>query len=370
MGILGRLYRGETDIDFVGARKRFYIASAIILVICFASMGFKGFSWGIEFAGGNSFVFSKPAGSSIEQVEELFEEHEVEVATAQEAGRGGETRYVIKTAEINKDTTSELTKAIAARFDMPEKDITANTVSSSWGDQVTKQALIGLAVFLVLVSVYIAIRYERNMAMAAIAALGHDLIITAGVYSLVGFEVTPSTVVGLLTILGFSLYDTVVVFDKVEENTKGLLTSRTQSYGEAANLAVNQTLMRSINTTVISLLPVGGLLFVGAGMLGVGTLKDLALVLFVGLAAGAYSSLFLATPILVDLVERQPKWRALREKVQLKRAEKVADLTGKPDTVEDSSSSGFQESDDELATVGGGRRKGRHGRAPARKRGR
>jgi preprotein translocase subunit SecF len=170
------------------------------------------------------------------------------------------------------------------------------------------------------VFLYVTIRYEWKMAVAALAALGHDLIIAAGIYSLVGFELTPSTVVGLLTILGFSLYDTVVVFDKVNENVHDIRATARMTYGEAANLAVNQTLMRSINTSLISLLPVAGLLFIGVGLLGVGTIKDLALILFVGLAVGAYSSLFLATPIVVDLKEIEPEYRALTKRVMAKRA--------------------------------------------------
>src|SRR5438128_7359989 len=167
------------------------------------------------------------------------------------------------------------------------------------------------------------------MAIAAIVALLHDIVVTAGVYALIGFEVTPSTVIGLLTILGFSLYDTVVVFDKVDENTKDLTKSARSTYGEAANLAVNQTLMRSINTSVIALLPVAGLLFVGAGLLGVGTLKDLALVLFVGLAAGTYSSIFLATPIVADLKEREPEQIALRKRVLARRASAARQQQGR-----------------------------------------
>ena len=175
-------------------------------------------------------------------------------------------------------------------------------------------------IFLIAVCIFIAIRFEWKMAVGAIAALFHDLLLTAGIYSIVGFEVTPSTIVGLLTILGFSLYDTVVVFDKVDENTRGILGGSRITYSEAANLAVNQTLMRSINTSLIALLPVAGLLFVGAGLLGVGTIKDLALVLFVGLASGAYSSIFLATPIVCELKEREPKYKALAKRVAQRRA--------------------------------------------------
>ena len=192
------------------------------------------------------------------------------------------------------------------------------------GPRHTVKAIEGLIVFLIVVSIYIAIRYQWRMSAAGILALLHDLVVAAGIYSIVGFEVTPSTVVGLLTILGFSLYDTVVVFDKVAENTKDITAGSRMTYSEAANLAVNQTLMRSINTSLIALLPVAGLLFVGAGILGVGTIKDLALILFVGLASGAYSSLFLATPVVVDLTEREPQYKALTKRVVAKRSSEVA----------------------------------------------
>jgi preprotein translocase subunit SecF len=193
-------------------------------------------------------------------------------------------------------------------------------VSSSWGSDITRKAVEGLLIFLVAVTVYISLRFQWRMAVAALVALLHDLIVAAGVYSIVGFEVTPSTVVGLLTILGFSLYDTVVVYDKVTENTKDITAGSRTTYSEAANRAVNQTLMRSINTSLIALLPVAGLLFIGSLVLGVGTIKDLALILFVGLASGAYSSLFLATPIVCDLAERQPQYIALARRVAVKRA--------------------------------------------------
>ncbi|TQS41602.1 protein translocase subunit SecF [Cryptosporangium phraense] len=320
MGLAGRLYRGETNFDFIGSRKRWYIASVVIGLICIGAIVFRGFNWGIEFSGGTSFVFKPPTNVTLEQVSETVDGAGVEVQTAQEAGRGGDVKYVLKTESLSVTQTSAVKSALSERYDIAQNEITDNQVSSSWGGQVTDKALIALLVFLVLVAAYLAIRFEARMAIAALLALLHDLLLTAGVYSIVGFEVTPSTIVGLLTILGFSLYDTVVVFDKVSEDTRGILGGSRIDYAEAANNAVNETLMRSINTSLISLLPVGGLLFVGAGLLGVGTLKDLALVLFVGLAAGAYSSLFLATPWLVDMKEREPRYRALRDRVAARRA--------------------------------------------------
>jgi preprotein translocase subunit SecF len=184
----------------------------------------------------------------------------------------------------------------------------------------SKKAFTGLAVFLIAIVLYLSITFEWRMAIAALVALFHDVFITVGIYSLIGFEVTPATVIGVLTILGYSLYDTVVVFDKVKENTRGLAGGSRMTYSDAANLAVNQTLVRSINTSIVGLLPVAGLLFVGAYVLGAGTLKDLALALFVGIAVGTYSSIFVATPVLAELKEREPSMRALRNRVEARRA--------------------------------------------------
>ncbi|NUS71775.1 MAG: protein translocase subunit SecF [Corynebacteriales bacterium] len=381
MGLMRRLYRGETNIDFIGTRKRWYIASVIIALVCIGSMAFRGFEWGIEFAGGTQFVFDKPSSISLDEAEKLVEDGGAEVQSAQVAGQGGDQRFIIKTADLADGTADSIKNSLADETGLKANEITVNSVSSSWGEQVTKQGLIALAAFLVLVSIYIAIRFEQKMAIAAIGALLHDLLLTAGAYSLIGFEVTPSTVIGLLTILGFSLYDTVVVFDKVDENTKGLLNSSKSTYAEAANLAVNQSLMRAINTSLISLLPVGALLFVGAGLLGVGTLKDLALVLFVGLAAGAYSSLFLATPWLVDLKEREPRYKALRKRVLARRAQRAedAEVSEADEDAEEGEFAGVggRSRDAEKAardraseTSDGGARRGKHGRTGSRKRGR
>jgi preprotein translocase subunit SecF len=233
---------------------------------------------------------------------------------------GGATQLRVETEPLSPAETTRVENALGKRFGVDPLKIDSRTVGASWGKQVTKKALEGLIVFLIAVMIYIALRFEPKMAAAAIIALIHDLILAAGVYSITGFVVTPSTVIALLTVLGYSLYDTIVVFDKVEENTKGLEKQNKQTYSEAAELAVNQTFMRSINTSLIALLPVSGLLFVGALLLGAGTLKDLALALFVGLAAGAYSSLFLATPLLADLKEREPRFQALHQRVIDRRA--------------------------------------------------
>ncbi|MBA3524107.1 MAG: protein translocase subunit SecF, partial [Geodermatophilaceae bacterium] len=311
-----RLYRGDLNINFVGRAKLWYKISAVLLLVCIVSMVFRGFNFGIEFEGGDSFQFPG-SQQQLDQVQADVEAAGVQVGSAQVVGTD---QILLRTPELDNDTSTRVAGIIGEAVGIDASDVSNSSVSPRWGSDITSKALQSLVVFLVLVSAFIALRFQPKMAVAALAALVNDLIVAAGLYSLVGFEVTPSTVIGLLTILGFSLYDTVVVFDKVDENTRGILGGSRTTYSEAANLAVNQTLMRSINTTLIALLPVAGLLFVGAGLLGAGTLKDLALVLFVGLATGAYSSIFLATPILCDLKEREPAHIALTKRVQARRA--------------------------------------------------
>jgi preprotein translocase subunit SecF len=323
MSLGHKLYRGEAGLDFVGRRKVIYLVAAVCVALSLLSFGLKGFNFGIEFSGGNSFQVPKQPGVTLADTRKAMEDTGTEVVSTQEIG-GGDPNYLIRTEGLSQTRSEEVKSEIAAKLGISVATISDDRVSASWGGQITRKALIGLIVFLILVSIYLAVRYEWRMAIGAMVALVHDLVITAGIYSLVGFEVTPSTVIGLLTILGFSLYDTVVVFDKVAENAKGILGGTRYTYSGAANLAVNQSLMRSINTSIIAMLPVAGLLFIGAGLLGAGTLKDLGLVLFVGMAAGAYSSIFLATPIVADLKEREPRYRALRARVLAKRQSEAA----------------------------------------------
>jgi preprotein translocase subunit SecF len=320
-----RLYNGEAGIDVVGKSRLIYKITAVVLLVSIAAMVFRGFNFGIDFEGGNSFRLPGTE-AQLSEVREAAEDAGAEVATAQVVG--GNT-LLLRTEGLDNEAERAVVDAVADAAGIAPDQVSPESVSAEWGQDITQQALIALVVFLVAVVLFLALRFEPKMAIGAMAALVHDIIVTAGVYALVGFEVTPSTVIGFLTILGFSLYDTVVVFDKVDENTKGLAGSARMTYGEAANLAVNQTLMRSINTSVIALLPVAGLLFVGAGVLGVGTLKDLALVLFVGLAAGTYSSIVLATPIVADLKEREPEMRALHKRVLARRASAARSATSR-----------------------------------------
>ena len=311
-----RLYNGEVGLDVVGHSKLIYRVTAVVVVLCLASIIFRGFNFGIDFEGGNSFRLPG-SNEQLADVRAAAEDAGADVATAQVVG--GDT-LLLRTGQLDTDGERAVRDAVADAAGIDPEQVSPEAVSADWGNDITDQALIALVVFLVAVVAFLALRFQPKMAIGAMAALLHDIIVTAGVYSLIGFEVTPSTVIGFLTILGFSLYDTVVVFDKVDENTKDLERGARMTWSEAANLAVNQTLMRSINTSIIALLPVAGLLFVGAGLLGVGTLKDLALVLFVGLAVGTYSSIFLATPIVADLKEREPEQIALRRRVMARRA--------------------------------------------------
>ncbi|MFI2232328.1 protein translocase subunit SecF [Nocardia testacea] len=331
---LNRLYTGTGVLDVVGNRRRWYLITAGIVLVCLVSMAVRGFTFGIDFVGGSRIQL--PAGDvTTEQVETVYSDTiGSPPESVQTVGTGDGKTILIRSETLDAQQLGALQTALFDEF-QPRDDtgnpsrnaISASDVSETWGGQITRQALIALAVFLVLVSVYIAIRYERDMALAALAALVFDLLVTAGVYSLVGFEVTPAMVIGMLTILGFSLYDSVVVFDKVEENTRGVLHTSRRTYGEQANLAINQTLMRSINTTLIGALPIIGLMVIAVWMLGVGTLQDLALVQLVGTLVGAYSSIFFATPLLVSIKERWGPVAAHTKKVHARRA---AQASGRP----------------------------------------
>jgi preprotein translocase subunit SecF len=341
-GMLGRLYSGTGAFDVVGRRRIWYSLSGLLIVVCLASILLRGFNLGIDFEGGTRVQFpTQGAGGVIttQQAERVFTEavgHPPE--SVQTVGAGAAASILIRSAALDTRTSFVLKRALFDQLRPLGKDgrpseqaISDSAVSATWGGEISRQALIALVVFLCLVSVFLAVYFEIRMALAALVALVHDVLVTAGIYSLVGFEVTPASVIGLLTILGFSLYDTVVVFDKVQENTRGLLGLTRRTYAEAANLAVNQTLMRSINTSLIAVLPVLSLLVIGVGLLGVGTLKDLALVQMVGIMVGAMSSILLATPLVVDFTMRRPAYQQQAERVALRRQKLARKSTVSPD---------------------------------------
>ncbi|MEJ3654805.1 protein translocase subunit SecF [Actinomycetes bacterium KLBMP 9759] len=348
-GVFSRLYTGTGAFDVVGRRKIWYIGFGVLVLVCVASIVFRGFNLGIDFKGGTQIQFpaaTAGAPAEVETVRGVVERTVGEAESVQSAGTGTSASVVIRTNALTPAQLVAVKQALFDTFQPRGPDgapslaaISDSAVSGSWGGQITQQALIALAVFLVLVTLFLVFYFEPPMAIAALVALLHDVVVTMGVYSIVGLEVTPSTVIGLLTILGFSLYDTVVVFDKVKENTRGLLGLTRRTYSEAANLALNQTLMRSINTSLFAVLPVVGLMVIGVGLLGVGTLADLALVQMVGIIAGALSSIFLATPVLVELKMRDPRFQQQAARVALRRRKSAAAAAGEqlddPDLTDD-----------------------------------
>ena len=318
-----RLYSGEVSYDFVGRRRRWYAISGAIVLLALIGLFGRGLNLGIEFKGGSEFTIPNTT-ASVEQVRASVEKAGV---TDPIVTQVGQSTIRVQTPALTPDQSVQVTAQIAKDTGVKQGDIGVQLVGPSWGSEITKRALQGLIVFLILVAIFLSAYFEWRLAIAALVALIHDLVITIGIYALTGFEVTPATVIGVLTILGFSLYDTVVVFDKVRENTRGITSGNRATYSEAANLALNQTLVRSINTSVVALLPVTAILVIGVGFLGAGTLKDLALALFIGTAAGTYSSIFIATPVACQLQERRPEMKALATRVAARRS--GADSRGK-----------------------------------------
>ena len=311
-GLGNRLYSGETSFNIIGNRKRWYSISAVFVLISIGALAIQGLHLGIEFKGGSSYTVNK-AGISVEEARATVEA--TGIAGELIVQKIGDSKIRIQTGTLTSAESTAIENALVAKFSVAIEDIDTQIVGPSWGKEITKKALYGLIAFLLAVMLFLAMTFEPKMAIAAIVAVVHDVLITVGIYAVVGFDVTPATVIGFLTILGYSLYDTVIVFDKVRENTKSIAASGKSTYSEAANLAVNQTIVRSANTSIIALLPVASILFVGAGLLGAGTLKDLSLALFIGLAVGTYSSIFIAPPFLAALREKEPAMIALAKRV-------------------------------------------------------
>ena len=311
-GIGSRLYSGETSFDIVGKAKRWYLVSAVLIVVSIATLAIQGMQLGIEFKGGSAYTFTSTTATT-EQVRSSVVasgfDGELKVQKL------GEDKIRLQTGSLETTESDAIQCVISADFSIPLEEIDTQIIGPSWGAEITKKALYGLVAFLIVIMIFLAMTFNAKMAISAIIAVVHDVLITVGIYALVGFDVTPASVIGFLTILGYSLYDTVVVFDKVNENTKGLAASNKQTFTQATNLAVNQTIVRSINTTLTSLLPVGSILFIGGTLLGAGTLKDIALALFLGMLVGAYSSIFIAPGILANLREREPAMQALAKRV-------------------------------------------------------
>lgn len=319
-----RLYTGEKSFNIIGRRKTWYGLSSVLVLVSLGALLFSGLTLGIEFKGGSSYTVNK-SGISIEEARSVVEATGIPGELVVQ--KIGDDKVRVQTGSLTAAQSNQVEDALVKAFGVDIENIDTQIIGPSWGEEITKKALYGLFGFLIVVVLFLAMTFEPKMALAAILAVIHDVFITVGIYAVVGFDVTPATIIGFLTIMGYSLYDTVVVFDKVRENTKSIAATGKSTYSDAANLAVNQTIVRSINTSIIALLPVGSILFVGAGLLGAGTLKDLSLALFIGLAVGTYSSIFIAPPFLASLREKEPAMIALRKRVEARGGAPVAIAT-------------------------------------------
>jgi preprotein translocase subunit SecF len=314
----GKLYRGEVSINFVGRQRLWYAISGLILVVSIVALLVRGLDFSVDFKGGAVFTFPASSTTSLSQVQNAVTDGGVSGAIVQQVN-GQTNGWQVQTKALTGPQTVTLENTLSSKLGVNTNSISVTTVGPSWGSQISGKALEALIAFLIVIVGYLSIAFEWKMAIAAFVALLHDLVIATGIYALAGFQVSPATVIGLLTILGYSLYDTVVVFDKVRENTAGLLGGARSTYSQAANLALNQTLVRSINTSLIALLPVAAILIVSTTLLGANNeLEELALVLFVGMLSGTYSSIFIATPVLADLKEREPQYKALAKRVAVR----------------------------------------------------
>jgi preprotein translocase subunit SecF len=330
-GLGGRLYSGEKSFNIVGNAKRWYIVSALFTILSIGALAIQGLHLGIEFKGGSAYTFTSTT-ATVEQARSAVEGSGISSELIVQ--KVGDSKIRVQTGSLTNAQSDAVESVIVSTFGVSAESIDTQIIGPSWGKEITKKALYGLIAFLLVIMLFLALTFEPKMAIAAIIAVVHDVFITVGIYALVGFDVTPATVIGFLTILGYSLYDTVVVFDKVRENTRSITSTSKQTYTQATNLAVNQTLVRSINTSVIALIPVGSILFVGAGLLGAGTLKDLSLALFIGMIVGAYSSIFIAPPVLAQLREKEPAMIALAKRVSARGATAVVSSVAVPGSVQ------------------------------------
>ena len=311
-GTLGDIFHERTNFDFIGRKRLWFAISGLLVAISLGTLVAAGLNLGIDFEGGTQWeVKVASGGASTGDVRDALAGTEAADSKVLILGNDG---VRLQAPELSAAAQDRITTALADYAGVAEDAVSISTVGPTWGDQVSRKALTALIFFFVLIAAYLTFRFEWRMAVGAIIAVLHDILITVGVYAVTRFEVTPGTVVAFLTILGFSLYDTVVVFDKIHENTPSLGSERGDTYSRMVNRSMNQVLMRSLNTTFVALLPVASLLVVGSGILGAVTLRDFALALFVGLFVGAYSSIFVATPILAILKEREPRYRALRDR--------------------------------------------------------
>lgn len=302
------LYTGARSINFIGKRRiAFSIAAIMIVLSVLVPLVRGGFNLGIEFTGGSEFQVTNPASTDQTLATDVVAKVTETPARVQELGDGS---IRVQTDQLSSEANSKVRAELAAAYQVETNDVAVSTIGPSWGADITRQMLIGVAIFLVIASAFMAFYFRTwKMSLAAILALMHDLVVTAGIYTLTGVEITPAAVIGFLTILGYSLYDTVVVFDKIRENTSPLDGTSDRTFVDSVNLAINQTLVRSINTSVVALLPVAGILFIGSFLMGAGTLRDISLALFIGMIVGALSTIFLAGPLYARLRMGEAKVR-------------------------------------------------------------
>ena len=328
---LGRLYHGETAFDFYGLRRRGFVVSLIFVLVSLVSLFARGVDLGLDFEGGVAWQVPATATMDIEAARAILEENGVDAANAklQTLSSASEETIRVQVGDQPNDVRVAVQNALAERAGVDPQSVSVTSVSSSWGRAITEKAVRALVIFLVLVTLYITWRFEWRMALAAIAAMAHDVLISVGIYSVLQLEVTPATVVAFLTILGYSLYDTIVVFDKVQDNVRHFSGARVPM-ADIVNVSTNQVLMRSINTSVSSLLPVVSLLVFGAGVFGAVALREFAVALLVGMLTGAYSSLFVATPLLALLKQRETRYAELVGSHQTGEALRLMVISGLP----------------------------------------
>ena len=311
--LIGRLVDGETSFDFFGRRRVAFVVSGVLLVLTLASLLTRGLNLGIDFEGGVAWQVPKTESIEVDDVRTILEENGIrsDNAKIQVLDSGSQQTIRVQVGDQTEEVRIAVQGELAEKASVESNDVSVSSVSSSWGRSITEKAVRALAIFLGLVALYIAWRFEWRMALAALIAMVHDVVISVGLYSLFGFEVTPATVVAFLTILGYSLYDTIVVFDRVQDNVAKFSGTRI-SMGDISNISMNQVLMRSINTSVSSILPVLSILILGSGVLGAVSLREFAVALLVGMITGAYSSIYVATPLLTLFKERETRYASLR----------------------------------------------------------